>query len=528
MQLTSTAFFLFVSLVIFIYFIVKKEFQWYILLFASYIFYFIASPKTLIYLIITTISTFLCGIVIDHAKNAKNTNNSSTNEDKKFLQRLSQVKNIEIIAILIASLINLGILAYFKYYDFFLSNFRIIAKLFSANIELPLKNLLLPLGISFYTFQSLGYLIDIKRGRIRCETNIGKFALFVSFFPQIIQGPISKYSDLAKQLYEKHPFDFKLFKFGSQLMLWGYFKKIVIADRVALVVNSVFDNYIDYDGVHILMAALLYSIQIYCDFSGGIDIFRGIAEIMEITLPENFRRPFLSLSVEEYWRRWHITLGEWVRNYIFYPLALSKNLAKLGRNLRKLIGNYLGKLVPTFIATIITFLIIGIWHGPLWKYVAFGLFHGLIIIMEITFRPIMEIILDKCRIKREVFSWRLFKASFTFLIVSIGRYFVRSVGLKQAFEMLNLTFTNFNFQSIFNKKINLGIDDKDSLILFISIAILLFIEILQESGMEIRKKIQEQNYLFRWLLLSIFIMLILIFGIYGIGFDAKDFIYRGF
>jgi len=529
MQLTSFNFFLFIIVAIFTYFLVKKEFQWYVLLISSYIFYYLASPKTLIYLIITTVSTFICGIVIDKARTFKSQNSSSTDENRNFIQKISRIKHIETITILFALFINFGILAFFKYYDSFLSNSHIILDSISAKSEMPVMNLVLPLGISFYTFQSFGYLIDIKRGRINSETNVAKFALFVSFFPQIIQGPISKYNVLARQLYEKHYFNFELFKFGSQLILWGYFKKYVIADRLALVVNSVFDNFTKFDGVYILSAALLYSIQIYCDFSGGIDIFRGIAEMMGITLPENFKRPFFAQSLEDYWRRWHITLGAWVREYVFYPLALSKGLTKLGRMLRRVFGNYIGKFIPTFIAMIVAFLIIGIWHGPQWKYIAFGLYHGAIIIMEIVLKPVTNVIFNKLNINEEVFSWRLFKVGSTFLLVSIGRYFVRGNDFRYALSMLKRTFTNFNFINIFfDKNIELGIDEKDALVLLFSIAVLVFIELSQESGIMIRQKIQEQNALFRWLLFSILIISILVFGSYGLGYVEKEFIYRGF
>ncbi|MDK2977657.1 MAG: alginate O-acetyltransferase complex protein AlgI [Bacteroidales bacterium] len=526
MQLTSTLFFVFISIVVITYYLIDIKFQWIVLLIASYVFYYLASPKTLVYLIITTVSTFICGLIIQSSKTFKSGSNNSININ--LIQKIGQKKNIENVIILIAFLINFGILAFFKYYDSIFSNLNSIIFL-SPKSEIPYSNLVLPLGISFYTFQSFGYLIDIKRGKIKSERNIAKFALFISFFPQIIQGPISRYSELAKQFFEEHKFNYSFFIYGSQLMLWGYFKKIVIADKLAPVVNTVFENFSNYDGVYILLASILYSIQIYCDFSGGIDIVRGLAEILGISLPKNFLRPFLAQSVEEYWRRWHITLGAWVREYVFYPLSLSKGLAKLGRFLRKFIGNYLGKLIPTFISMIVTFLIIGIWHGTQWKYIAFGLYHGSIIILEILLKPISNNILSRINYDREVFSWHLFKVSLTFLLVSIGRYFARADGFKYALRMLKRTFTNFNFINIFfNKNVNLGIDGKDVFVIIVSIAIVIFIELLQESGIGIRQKFQEQNAPFRWLILSILIISILVFGSYGIGFNENDFIYRGF
>jgi len=529
MQLTSPTFFVFISIVIMTYYLIKKEYQWYILLISSYAFYYLTSPKTLVYLMITTVSTFLCGIIIDNAKKSKSGTKSPNDENKNYFQKIYQFKNIENAAIIVAFLINFGLLAYFKYFATFLANLEFILGSLATRSELPLVHLVLPLGISFYTFQSFGYLIDIKRGRIESEKNIAKFALFVSFFPQIIQGPISRYSELANQLYEKRKFDYTIFTFGAQLMVWGYFKKFVIADKLALVVRPIFGNFRDFDGIHILVAAIVYSIQIYCDFSGGIDVFRGLAEILGIILPQNFKRPFFAQSIEDYWRRWHITLGAWVREYVFFPLSLSKGLSKLGIQLRKVVGNYLGKLIPTFISMMVTFLIIGIWHGPQWKYIAFGLYHGSIIILEIMLKPVTRKVFNKIGMRQDVFSWRFFKVVLTFLLVSIGRYFSRGDGFRYALRMLKRTFTHFNFTGlIFSNNGALGIDEKDAIVLLISVAVLVFVELLQESGIKIRQKIREQNTPFRWLVYSILILSILVFGSYGVGYDQQDFIYRGF
>ena len=249
------------------------------------------------------------------------------------------------------------------------------------DIAMPDFKLVLPLGISFYTFQTMGYVIDVYRGKFRAAKNPAKFALFASFFPQIVQGPIAFYSDLAYQLYAPHDFNYNRFKSGGILALWGLFKKLVIADRAVAMVKLVAGNYSDFKGTYILMAVCMYAIQLYADFSGGIDICRGFAEMLGITMAQNFRQPYFSRSLTEYWHRWHITLGEWLRTYLFYPISISKPFLKMGKQLKKHGLKHLGKVLPTSIASLITFIVIGVWHGAAWKYVAFGLFNGMAILI---------------------------------------------------------------------------------------------------------------------------------------------------
>jgi len=384
------------------------------------------------------------------------------------------------------------------------------------------------LGISFYTFQSGGYLIDVYRGKIKPDTNLAKYALFVSFFPQIIQGPISRYDQLAQQLYEGHDFDYTRVKFGLQLILFGFFKKMVIADRAAIIVNTVFDHYTEHQGFTVLFAAMLYCVQIYGDFSGGIDIARGVAEVFGIQLAPNFMQPFFATSVSDFWRRWHISLSSWMRDYIFYPLSISPSFARLGKAARKLFGNNLGKMVPGFLAMQITFFVVGAWHGAQWKFIAYGVYNGFFISSELLLEPYFRQWKNRFKLNSVTFSWRLFQILGTFLIISIGRYFSRAESLKVAIKLLQQTFSVFNPGVFFNGSLyKLGLDVSNFNLLLVVVGLLLFIDLLHEKGLSLRLKLSEQNIFFRWSIYMCAIFAVLLFGIYGNQAEI-NFIYRGF
>ena len=301
-----------------------KKYQWTVLLVASYVFYAFAGLTVMAFLAISTVSTWFGALMLGRANvRYKEQSKGLQAEEKKALKQ-ANTKKKRVILLLIC-LLNFGILAVLKYANFFIENVNAI---FGKGTMAPL-NLLLPLGISFYTFQSIGYVIDVYRDKYAPDKNILQYALFVSYFPQIIQGPIGRHNDLAHQLYEPHSFDYKRLTFGLQRMLWGFFKKLVIADRVGLWTSTVVSGYMNYEGFTVFLGVLFYTVRIYADFSGGMDIICGVSEALGIELTENFRRPYFSRSVAEFWQRWHITLGSWMREYVFYPLAMSKTFGNM-------------------------------------------------------------------------------------------------------------------------------------------------------------------------------------------------------
>ncbi|MBQ1312827.1 MAG: MBOAT family protein, partial [Blautia sp.] len=430
--------------------------------------------------------------------------------------------------LLLGVLSDLGILLVLKYFNFFAENAN--KGLRFLGFQLPMLHLLLPLGISFYTLQAVAYLVDIYRNKLKPDTNLGKFMLFMSFFPQIVQGPIARHAHLAHQLYEGHKFSYERFTFGLQLILWGWMKKLIIADRVMIPVGQIFDNYQQYTGLIVFLGAVLYGVQVYMDFSGGMDIARGVSQILGIELELNFRQPYFATSVEEFWRKWHITLGAWMRDYVFYPLSLSKSFASLSRKTRKIFGQFVGKRMPAFLASFIVYLLVGIWHGPEWKYLAYGVWNGMIIMISILLVNVYAKMRSVCGIRETAFTWRAFQMFRTFILMSMGRFFSRAGGFLPAVEMMarsakqwyNLAFL------VDGSLIRLGLDNANWILLLIALIVIFGVDCLHEKGVFIRGAIARQPLIFRWMIYIGAILILLVFGSYGPGYDSASFIYEQF
>ncbi|MCE5257640.1 MAG: MBOAT family protein [Chloroflexi bacterium] len=532
MPFTSFAFILFLAIVVTVYYVTPKRWQWVILLVASYVFYLFAGARFVPYLVFTTLTTYGAAIRLDRINKQYNAQLQSPahelpREDRKVLKIAAERRKKRVLTLVL--LLNFGLLAFVKYFNFIGDNINALLADLGAGAAAPQLGLLLPLGISFYTFQSMGYIIDVYRGKYEPERNPAKLALFISFFPQMVQGPIGRYDALAPQLAAPHSFDYERAKQGIQLIIWGYFKKLVIADRAAIFVDQVITYYTAYTGLYIPIAIILYAVQIYTDFSGGIDIATGAAQILGIDLAANFRRPYFAQTIAEYWRRWHITLGAWMRDYLYYPLALSKGLARIGKWLRKKVNNRFGVLFPALMAEAVVFLVIGIWHGPAWKYIAYGIYYGLLIVLGMLLQPLSEKATAALHIKTDCFSWRLWRVLRTFALTCFGRYLTRAPNLGDSYQMMKLTVTEFNPGILLDGSLyTLGLDAKNIRLLFAAILVLLVVSILQEKGYHIREKLQEQNLVFQWAIMLAGIFAVLIFGTYGSGYDATKFIYELF
>lgn len=531
MSLFSLRFIINVCVLSVIYFVIPKRFQWLLLLIFSYVFYLYADFKSVVYILCTTISTFTAGLLLEWIdKNAeKILKEEQDNEEKKIILKNTLSKKRFVVTA--AVLLNVGILSVMKYSNFFIQNINIIFQNFHLNNHFEPLDIILPLGISFYTFQSIGYVLDVYRGKVQANRNILKYALFISYFPQIIQGPIGRYSDLYEQFFEKHSFNYQQFKSGALRMLWGYFLKMVIADRAAIMVNEVFNNYLEmnYKGLVVFIGVFFYGVQIYADFSGGIDIVCGLSEILGIRLAENFRNPFMAKSVSEYWLRWHITLGTWMRDYLFYPLALSKGFNKLGKKAKKIFGNNIGKLIPGCLASFIIFLLIGIWHGASWKYIIYGLYHATLVSTASLLEPIYCKVRTIFRINENSFAWRTFQTLRTVFLVTIGRYFSRALSARWAFGMLNATFSVFNPWIFWDNSLyQIGLNVRNFWLLVILTIFMFIIDSIKERGIVIRKEIAKQHIVIRWMIYYAAIFAIMIFGIYGTEYNAASFIYQGF
>ncbi len=371
---------------------------------------------------------------------------------------------------------------------------------------------IVPLGISFYTLQLIGYMADVYMERISPEKNIAKFTLFVSFFPQLIQGPIPRYGQLQHQLVDGNRFDEEKIVKGFQLVIWGFFLKLVIADKAAIIVNTVFDNYPAYSGAYIWLASVLYSIQLYADFLACTNLARGVSGLFGIELAKNFERPYFALSIKDFWRRWHISLSTWLRDYIYIPLG----------------GNRKGK-ARKYINLLITFLISGLWHGAGFKFLVWGLIHAFYQIFgELTY-DVREELYDICGIKPDSKKKKWIKLSGTFLLVNFAWIIFRANTLRKGIQLIINMVTEFNPWVLLNNRLfTLGLAWKEMVILGIGIYILHKVGDYQEEGRSVGDRIFVQPLLIRWGIYLTAIVGIILFGTYGFGFDAQDFIYGGF
>ena len=531
-------FFVLATMLVYFLFPVKKH-QWTVLLAASIFFYAVAGYKYAYFILFTSLTTYLVALWIERvAQNSK----KLLKEKKKDWDRdqKKQYKNkIKIQKRLIMALglvVNFGILAFLKYYDFTANSLNDMLGSFGVEFSIPTLKLVLPLGISFYTFQSLGYIVDVYREKTEAQRNPFKFLLFVSFFPQIIQGPISIYDQLAHQLFEPHKFDFNRMKHGMELILWGFFKKLIIADRAYVVISAVEKDYGSFGGTTLTFTVLLYAVQLYADFSGGIDISRGVAQIFGIDMIDNFKRPYFSKSINEYWRRWHISLGGWMKNYVFYPLAMSNAFITASKKMKgtrfgkTAAGAHISKVLPTSVASLVVFLIVGIWHGADWKYVAFGVWNGVIIMLSIIMQPLFDGAVDKLRISRKNPVFIGFQIFRTLIVVLVGYVFDVAPSFEQGMRTIALFFTGQNFGEGYSEISKLGLVLPDYAVLLIASGIVLVASIIQERNPEttIRTMLDRKPFALRFLVLYAAVMAIVIFGIYGSGYNAADFVYMQF
>ena len=492
------------------------------------------------FLLFTTFTVYFAALIMyKNSKTAKETiilHNGEWNREQKNQYKEEMKKKRKKILIMILVL-NFGILIFLKYFNFFAGEMNWFLGKAGITGSIPILHLVLPLGISFYTFQSTGYLIDVYREKFEPERNPAKYALFVSFFPQIIQGPISFYDQLAHQLYAERNFSYKNLKHGTLLMLWGYFKKMVIADRAVSLIQMVAPDYMQYNGTVVFITVLVYALQLYADFSGGIDISRGFAEILGIEMAENFCRPYFAVSINDYWRRWHITLGAWMKNYVFYSLAMSKRFFKMGKNLKQkygdhAIGAHIAKVLPAGIASFITFLLVGIWHGANMKYVAFGVWNGSVILLSVLMQPLFNKAITGLHIQTQKKSWRIFQILRTFLIVLIGYMFDIGNNFSAAIDMLGRCVRDFSFDitQIIEQITSCGMTLYDYMLLIFMTVLIFYVSLIQErhSDTTIRKLLEEKYPKFQWIVLFAGLLSIAIFGMYGPGCSTAEFVYMQF
>ena len=468
MLFNSTEFMIFFPITLILYWIFPKKYRYICLFIASYTFYMFWNPKYALLMGTSTVITFLSGVLIEKLKYKRT-------------------------VVAFSFIINLAILIFFKYFDFLLQNINIVLSLFNIKlIEKPF-DIILPVGISFYTFQALSYTIDVYRGEIKSEKNIIKYALFVSFFPQLVAGPIERSRNLLIQvdnLDKIKRFDYDRITEGLLLMLFGYFQKMVIADRASILVDTVFNAYYEYNSMALILAAVFFAVQIYCDFGSYSLIAIGTAKVMGINLMENFNTPYFARGIKEFWGRWHISLSTWFRDYLYIPL----------------------------------------WHGANFTFIAWGAIHGIFHIIEEQLKPIKEKYLNKFNIKTNVFSFIILEIIITFIIVDLAWIFFRAETIHDAIHYIERIFTRIDLWTLFDGTLyTLGLNRFEMNILIIALFILISFDLIKYIRKEsIFEFLSKQNLYFRWFVMLFLIFYIIVYGKYGAGFDPKQFIYFQF
>ncbi|MCQ2080844.1 MAG: MBOAT family protein [Lachnospiraceae bacterium] len=530
MLFTSYEFIGFITVLFILFYAIPKRFQWILLLAGSYIFYYLARPVYVAYIFTTTLVVYLVALKLDQKRAfqeayLKEHKDELTKEEKKAFK--AKEKKSRFHWMLLGLLVGLGILAVIKYTNFTISNINGILSAFGSSATLSFVDIVVPMGISFYTFQAIGYLIDVHRGTIKAQRNFFKFALFVSFFPQLVQGPISRYQDLSETLYKEHKFDSKMFTFGLERILWGFFKKLVIADRMLIGVNALIKDADTYKGAYVFVGMLFYALELYCDFTGGIDITIGVAQCLGVNVTENFMRPFFSKNIKEYWNRWHITMGSWFTDYIFYPITVCGPMLKISKWSRNHLGETIGKRVPIYLSSFVVWFTTGIWHGASWNFIVWGLGNFVVIMISQEFEPLYHRFHNKFHLENNR-PYQGFQVIRTVLLMSCLRTFDCYRDVPLTFKMFGTMFTEGNYNVIFDGSLlNIGLKISDFIILFIGVIILFMVSMFQRKE-SVREQIYRISYPLKVCIWFGLFLMVIIFGIYGIGYDATQFIYNQF
>lgn len=489
MLFNSFDFLIFFPIVALGYYLIPHKIRHVWLLVASYYFYMCWNASYALLILFSTAITYGCGLLLGKV----------------------EIRWKKIIIFLCIA-INIGILVYYKYANFMIDSLNTVFGGLNLQFEIAAFDVLLPVGISFYTFQALGYILDVYRGEVQAEHNFLKYALFVSFFPQLVAGPIERSKDLLSQFKEKHSFSFEQVRDGLMLMLWGYFLKMVLGDRIAVIVDEVYANHTTLSGWYLIVATALFAIQIYCDFGGYSTIAMGAARVMGFRLTDNFECPYMAQSVAEFWRRWHVTLSTWFRDYVYIPLG----------------GNRKGK-ARKYINCMIVFALSGLWHGAEWSFVVWGLLNGAYQVVGDMLKPLRDKAVQWFGLNRSVLSHKIYRTVATFILIDFAWLFFRAGTMSEAIQIVDSMLHADNIHILFDDSLyRLGLDWKNYMVMLLSIGVLLVVDGLKYYGICIRKVICEQELWFRWLVCIASVVIIVVFGMWGSGYDEKAFIYFQF
>lgn len=488
----SFYFIAFVFLLVLLYYLFPRRQRWLVLLAGSILFYSIEGFQPLITVLLYCIVVYLAGLTLE-----------MLDKEKRKRRRLVLFTGV---------LTLLTVLIFTKCYSLFEWKFRYIV----------------PLGISYYTFSAVAYMADVYWGKEKAEKNFLKLALFLLFFPKILQGPISKHKDLAPRLSEGHAFCYRDFCFGMQLAIWGYFKKIVIADRIAIFTSSVFADDTSFGGAVLIVSFLLAAVQLYCDFSGCMDIASGVSQMFGIKLDKNFDHPFFAKSAGEFWRRWHITLGVWFKDYVYMPLVISPRLIRLSGKIGKRCGRRLGKAVLTVVPLSIVWILTGLWHGTGIGYLIWGVYWGTLIILTTVFAPEIKKLNKILHIDTDKQGWKNFQMTRTFILFCIGRMITIPGDLKVTESIFIRIFTDLRlWQFVDGTLYAQGLDWREFVLVLLTIGVLWFVSLQQRNG-SVREKIADWSLAARCIFYACSLIFVLVFGIYGPEYGTSTFVYMNY
>lgn len=500
----------------------------YVLLAESLCFFWLISGKLVVYLILSAFSMHWFGLWIDRIYRRRDEAVSQLERSERRAVKKQYTQKARYVSAF-AAVLHIGALLVLKYSAFAAENVNSIFELFGAEQRISVPSFALPIGLSFFTLQAVSYIVDVYREKIKADENLCRLALWIAFFPQIVEGPICRYSQTADRLWQCEGIKFDNLTLGIQRILYGMLKKIVVADRLNSFVDNVFTDYKDYGGGIIALAAVCYTVQLYMDFSGSMDAVVGTAQIFGIEMPENFKRPFFSKTITEFWKRWHISLGEWFRDYLFYPVTMSKPMQSLTKSARRRLGNCFGPLTAGGIALFCVWFCNGLWHGAAWNYIFFGLYHFVLIFTGRLFAPLINAVNAKLHIDTRKRPYQIMQIIRSDILIVIGELFFRANGVFAGFYMLKKAFADFSF-SDFSPELfgRLGIDYSDFLIVGVTVATVFAVSLINEKGICIRRELKKRNVVLRWSVIYAMIMFIVIFGAYGIGYMSVDPMYAGF
>lgn len=532
MTIISFTFIIFAFATLIVYYIVPKKYQWCVLLAANGVFYYKVGLKAALFVLFTATTIYFAARLMESISARQRSlfeehKETLTKEEKKAIKRRNQKRRKVIM--LMALLSNILILCATKYTHFVLAQVNHVLSVINGKSIVDDLNIIVPLGISFYTFQSVGYLLDVYWEKIASQKNYLKFLLFVSFFPQMTQGPISEYGQLSNELFKEHTFSYKNYSYGIQRMLWGFAKKMLVADVLGVYVKNVFVNYESYTGITTLLGAFCYSIQIYADFSGYMDIMCGLCETLGIRLKENFDRPYFSKSIAEYWRRWHISLGDWFKNYVYYPIGMSNWSHQLAKKTKHRFGAHIGNTLPATIALLIVWTATGLWHGASWSYIVWGLLNGAVIIFSMWMEPVYESLKAKCNINDERRGYRCFQIVRTFILVTFIKVLPEVGGLRKGLGLWKHIFTDLRIPSSIYQLLEFTGNDRIGLILATFIVIAMFAVSCLQSKYQVRHLFNKLPTPIRLVSISCGVIFVVVFGVLmEYNYGGGGFMYEGF